>query len=367
MLNQEIEQLTSCLRPLFSGNRSRIECMAAIILGMLSAGSVNLSKISNHVQCGLKFNSMYKRIQGFFTEFPLSLTEVALFVLSFLNFTNNPITLTFDRTNWKFGKHNINYFVLAICYRTVAIPVLWRSLAKQGCSSDSERIELLERFKNLWGFERVVDLLGDREFASKQLLDYLHEHNVPYTLRIKGNLTVRNKGKMTNISMLFPHLLCGEALVLKDKLILGVVTNIAATRCANGDITIAITNTKSEEAIGRYENRQQIERMFSCLKTRGFNLEDTHITNPDKLERLLGVVTIAFCWAYKMGDQIDQCNPTPRKKHGRRIRSIFKTGHVYLTNLISGVGRKSCEYANVFALLFHKDMSSRPHINWVYL
>jgi hypothetical protein len=41
-----------------------------------------------------------------------------------LNFTNNPITLTFDRTNWKFGKRNINYFVLAICYRTVAIPVL---------------------------------------------------------------------------------------------------------------------------------------------------------------------------------------------------------------------------------------------------
>jgi transposase len=244
---------------------------------------------------------------------------------------------------------------------------LWRSLAKQGCSSDSERIELLERLRNLCGFERVVDLLGDREFASKQLLDYLHEHSLPYTLRINGNLTVNNKGKLTNISMLFAHLLCGESLFLRDKLVLGVVTNIAAIRGANGDIIIVITNTAPEDAIGRYEGREQIERMFSCLKTRGFNLEDTHITDPDKLERLLGVVTIAFCWAYKMGDQIDQCNPTPRKKHGRRIRSIFKTGYVYLANLISGVGKKSCEYANVLALLFHKDMSPRAHINWGYL
>ena len=34
MLNKEINQLTKLLRPHFTGNLSRIECMAAIILGI---------------------------------------------------------------------------------------------------------------------------------------------------------------------------------------------------------------------------------------------------------------------------------------------------------------------------------------------
>lgn len=81
MLNEKITQLTEALRPHFTGNRSRIECMAAIILGLLSAGTVNLSTISDFVKCSLLHESMYKRIQGFFTEFALCLDEVAAFVL----------------------------------------------------------------------------------------------------------------------------------------------------------------------------------------------------------------------------------------------------------------------------------------------
>jgi len=81
MLNEKITQLTEVLRSHFTGNRSRIECMAAIILGLLSAGTVNLSTISDFVKCNLLHESMYKRIQGFFTEFALCLDEVAAFVL----------------------------------------------------------------------------------------------------------------------------------------------------------------------------------------------------------------------------------------------------------------------------------------------
>ena len=340
--------------------------MAATILGMLSAGSVNLAKVATQVQCGLKLESMYKRIQGFFTEFPLSLDEVSKFVLSFLNF-DGKVSLAFDRTNWKLGKKNINYFVLAICYRGVSVPVLWRSLDKQGCSSDSERVELLERFNVLFGLDRVSDLLGDREFASHDLMAYLSKHGVPYTLRVRGNLNIEaKKGKPVKIASLFKHLHPGEAKTLMNREVLGVMTNICALKDKHGDLKIIITD-KPICGIERYEEREQIERMFSCLKSRGFDLESTHITEPGKLERLLGVVTIAFCWAYKMGDHIDEDKPIPRKKHGRRIRSVFKTGHVYLKNLLAGLGKRSWEYTNVLALLFYNDQTAKPHINWGYL
>jgi hypothetical protein len=367
MLSKEITQLTEVLRPHFTGNRSRIECMAAIILGMLSAGTVNLAEITTYVHGKLLHESMYKRIQGFFTEFILCLNEVAAFVLLILPLKGN-FRLVFDRTNWQFGQSDINYFVLAICYRNVSIPIFWINLDKRGCSSDAERIELLNKFKDKFGFSRVSDLLGDREFISSKLLAYLEEEGVPYTLRIKADHIVTNAtGRKVRADELFFYLQAGEIAVLKNRLLLGVKSNICGTRMSDGSLKIIATNHNYNTAIDRYEDREQIERMFSCLKTRGFNLEDTHITNPDKLERLLGVVTIAFCWAYKTGDYIDEHEEIPRKSHGRRIRSIFKTGHVYIKSLLSNISNRCDEYSSILKLIFCKSYHEKHCIDWGYV
>ena len=358
MLNKEIDIFTETLRSHFTGNKSRIECMAAIILGMISAGTVNLSEISIYVQCGLKHHSMYNRVQGFFTEFSLNLDEVSKFIMSIFEFSE--IKLVFDRTNWKFGKKNINFFVLAICYETVSIPILWRSLDKQGCSSDQERIDLLERFKVLFGFSKVDDLFGDREFASKQLLKYLMDNKLNFTLRIKKSFKVPNsQGQLVDAITLFRNLTISEVRVIENRCVLGQIVNIVTERVDMDDYRIIITNHNAIVATQRYLAREQIERMFSCLKTRGFNIEDTHITNIDKLERLLGVVTIAFCWAYKFGEHLDDEKPIKRKKHGRRVRSIFKTGFVYLRNLFAGLPDRFYEFINNIALVFNKDYGEK--------
>jgi len=48
--------------------------------------------------------------------------------------------LTMDRTNWKFGKANINFLVLGVAYKGMAIPLFWYLLDKRGNSNYSERI-----------------------------------------------------------------------------------------------------------------------------------------------------------------------------------------------------------------------------------
>ena len=366
MLNKEINQLTELLRPHFTGNRSRIECMAAIILGLISAGSANLAEVTTFVQGKLLHDSMYKRIQGFFTEFELCLDQVAAFIMLILPL-NGDYRLVFDRTNWKFGKANINYFVLAICYRQVSIPICWINLDKRGCSSDEEKIILLNKFKKAFGFECVSDLLGDREFIGEKLLAYLHNNNVPYTLRIKcDHIIINGKGKKVRADSLFKDLAINEMTVLENISLLGVVCNISAVRDRKKGLIIIATKHSPHQAVKRYEDREQIERMFSALKTRGFKLESTHIVDPNKLERLVGVIAIAFCWAYKMGDHIDDHKAIPRKKHGRRIRSIFKTGFIYLRNLFANIGARSYEFTNVLALSFEKDATAKPFINMGY-
>jgi len=50
-----------------------------------------------------------------------------------------------------------------------------------------------------------------------------------------------------------------------------------------------------------YRQRWTIETLFANLKTKGFNLEDTHITDPDKLSTLLAVLALTVTLCVKTG------------------------------------------------------------------
>jgi hypothetical protein len=51
-----------------------------------------------------------------------------------------------------------------------------------------------------------------------------------------------------------------------------------------------------------YKRRWEVEILFGCFKSRGFRMENIHITNFDKIEKLIFVRALAFCWAYRIGD-----------------------------------------------------------------
>ena len=60
--------------------------------------------------------------------------------------------------------------------------------------------------------------------------------------------------------------------------------------------------------------------------TRGLNLEDTHITDPAKLETLMGIVALAMTWAYRCATVAKGRSVIRRKAHGRREKSWFRLG-----------------------------------------
>jgi hypothetical protein len=66
--------------------------------------------------------------------------------------------------------------------------------------------------------------------------------------------------------------------------------------------------------------------MFGNLKTKGFNLEDTHLTNADKLSTLLAVLGLAIALSVKTGVAAARWRPIPIKTHGRRAWSLFALG-----------------------------------------
>ena len=88
------------------------------------------------------------------------------------------------------------------------------------------------------------------------------------------------------------------------------------------------------------------------MEGRGFNLEDTHLKDRDKISKLLCTLALAFCWAYKTGEWINETTLIKVKSHGRKAQSTFRAGLDYLARILNHVGTWLEELFGAVALLF---------------
>ncbi len=84
---------------------------------------------------------------------------------------------------------------------------------------------------------------------------------------------------------------------------------VTGTR-VDGEYCIVVTDEFQPEAIQTYLKRWGIETLFGCFKSRGFNLEETHMTDPTKISKLFAILVIAFTWAHIVGEWIHKKNPS---------------------------------------------------------
>jgi hypothetical protein len=70
------------------------------------------------------------------------------------------------------------------------------------------------------------------------------------------------------------------------------------------------------------------------MKTRGFDLERSAMTFADRLERLFGLVTLAWVCCLRVGIWRHALKPIAVKAHGRRAVSVVSYGWEYLVQAI---------------------------------
>lgn len=98
------------------------------------------------------------------------------------------------------------------------------------------------------------------------------------------------------------------------------------TKSRDGELVVLVCNADPDKALVRYAQRWQIETLFCALKSRGFNLEDTHMTTPARLDKLLALLSLAFVWAHLVGEWCYVQHPLKLKAHGYLAKSYFKRG-----------------------------------------
>jgi len=315
-------------------NLARVKFISLFIIALTKVRTVSFESLSRAFDSKAEDISSLRRIQRFISTYVLDSDLIAKLIFSLLPYENE-LTLSIDRTNWKFGKTNINIFMLGIVYKGVAFPLLFSMLNKRGNSNSQERINLIERYISLFGSHTIGCIVADREFVGEKWLKYLNDNELRYYIRIRNNFKVfiPRKNETVKAFLLFNAYNINQFVYYPNIVkINGQLCYISGSKLNKGEYLIIVSFTKPEKADYYYKQRWQIEMTFRAMKSSGFDMEKTHLSDIKRIEKLILLVMVAFVWAYKVGIHIHQnIKPIAIKKHGKKAKTIFKTGLDYIT------------------------------------
>ena len=336
----DIRSLERTLLDNLPWNKARIKFVARFLLALYAMRTVNLSILATAFSGHAKEESNYKRLQRFLREFEMPYAELATFIVKLLG-VPGPYTLALDRTNWKVGAVDLNILMLSIVYRGVGIPVVWTVLSKAGNSDTSERTTVVEIFIDLFGARNIACLLGDREFVGREWFRFLKFHRITFQMRLHKNTLVRNgRGQYVQAWRLFCRTRINCPLVIPEaRRLWGMELYLSGCRLKDGEYLILVSSEFCERPHEQYKNRWGIETLFGSLKSRGFNLEDTHLKDSERLSRLLGLLALAFTWAFVVGLWQASVKELKLKKHGYLPKSVFRRGLDILCRLVTNFER----------------------------
>jgi len=323
------EELKEVFGKYYPWHKERIDVLEKFISALIRSRSVNLQKVAESMEGRAKVESNYRRIQRLFKEQVIDY-KVTAQLLSTILPNDEKWVLTMDRTNWKLGKSNVNLLVLGVAYKGMAIPLLWKFLTieeeidgeliergKRGNSNTKERKDMLSDFIEIFGVEKIASLTADREFIGEEWFTWLKEKGIPFVIRLKSNALIdENYFGSKDLKELFSHTkkdefyAFGKTKIFNTELYLG---GIKATKSKEALIIVS-DHKMDEKTLPTYQKRWEIETLFGALKSKGFNFEESKLTDGYKIEKLMAFLSIAFIWSILAGDYRESEKPIPIKK-----------------------------------------------------
>jgi len=200
------------------------------------------------------------------------------------NFTpKEVIYLVIDRTSWSY----INLFMVSVVWDKRSFPIYFELLPKLGSSNFAEQTRILSQVLPLFENYRTC-VLGDREFCSVKLANWLIERKIYFCLRLKKNHFVEVETDIY-LELQALGLAPGVCFFLQGVKVTKATGfnnfNVAAKwkrkiqGLAPEEGWFILTNFDTLElAISAYKKRFDIEEMFRDFKSGGYCLEDTNVS-----------------------------------------------------------------------------------------
>jgi hypothetical protein len=284
-------------------HKSRREGLTTLAGVMLDVRSANLMELAAALPREIgaaehRYQYIERQLKNDEIESGAVIKPYALEVIERLAKRGQTIVLQLDQSHINDSNEVL---MLSARLRKRAVPVAWRVRVTQGNIGFGVQKDLLESVR-VWLPEEVdVMLAADRFYGTAQLIDWCQKAGWSYRIRLKGNLTLTHEGG---------ELTTGEAVERMPKGLTGaelygsgVTTNIGIVhdKGHKEPWIIAMDVSPSRYKTLDYGLRWGIETMFSDFKSRGFGLMQSHILRPERLDRLILIMSIALYWAVSCG------------------------------------------------------------------
>jgi hypothetical protein len=341
----------------------KAKLLAQVIFIIISIGDVNLYKIALNLDTkATKHDSKEKSIRRLL-DVSICAKIYAKLIDKLFNINSTNYEFAMDRTNWKLGKTSLNLLILSFNWHGIAIPIYWVFLDNKGGNSNStQRKDLIIWFISQYGANKILNLYADREFPSMDFIKFLLEGNVNFIFRIKDNIlasdTVKKHFTLKKLKRLFRDLANGN--YKAETHIRKILDNrvfLSAKRNNDGELIVLISNQHHKDPFELYAHRWHIECMFNKMKTKGFNLENTHITKPNRLVTLVTIVSLAYCYSCFLGESRNNIKPIKIKiinKIEVKSASVFKYGFSLLQHILVCANRDKIIFKQLIDLLTGK-------------
>jgi len=307
--------LADLQRRLPSQRKTQREKLALLVATMLDARSANLMALAASLPRPAERADMrYQWIARFIDNDRVVSDEVmqpfAREVLARAA-AGGQVVLIMDQTKAS-DRHQI--LMLSLRFGERALPLAWRVEATQGAIGFAVQKQLLDAITPWLPPPAEVCLMADRFYGTPDLIALAIAKAWGYRLRLKSNLRVDMDGHKTSLA---EHVtdkrpyLTNVALTHRR-----IVTNIGIINEPGHDEPwiIAMSDTPGYVTTLDYTARWGIEPMFSDFKSRGFGLEQSQLRTPERLARLLLVMSLALYFAVSTGLWDAATNPTVDEK-----------------------------------------------------
>ncbi|WP_442780687.1 IS4 family transposase [Deinococcus sp. SL84] len=313
----------------------RLRCVAEVLFGILQAESTLHRKIALHIDRAATTPSITRMVARVLHGAGLTQQDIQDVLLPLL--PEEKLTLIMDRTNWKHGQSHLNLLVIGVVLGNVTLPLAWKELKHGGNSESRARMMLVGQLLKRLPARRWKVLIADREFLGQEWFTFLRRSGIKRCIRIRANTVVDGEYARDCFASLEP----GQTRALFEKVwVQGDWMRVVATLSPEGERVIVASDLSVWDTLNVYRQRWAIETTFSAMKSRGLNLEQTHMINPERVGNLFGLLTLALTWMLRAGEWRTEQQPIRVKTHGRPAVSRARYGYEELSRTLRCGGEK---------------------------
>jgi hypothetical protein len=314
--------------------------LAYLITGIIGSKDVQLRQIAGKVAYRNKETSLVERFRRFIrNENIVVKVEFNPFVELILSgLSQSQLVLAIDST--KVGGGCI-CLMISIVYKSRALPLCWTVFkGRKGHSATDIQLTLMQTLQSLLPTTQDVIILGDGEFDSCELVTWFEQQITwRYVCRTANRMLIEYQGQWLALDDL--HLTEGEETFLTDVIFtqteqVGPLNILVVWNKKEMNHWFFVTNFSSlKEAKKWYQKRFSIETLFSDVKGRGFHLDKTRVWNPQRVNRLLFAVAIAYIFTVFLGVELIVRGPFEKLfRTDRFYHSLFQLGLSHLNHLL---------------------------------